>query len=157
MNRLLLVAALVILSGLGPWRLASHATPATVPPPMPASFYGTVTQNGDDAVAGTQVSAWINSVRYATTNAFTYDGHTMYALDVPADDPASPEVDGGRPGDTIVFHIGGLLANQTALWRGGTNTSLNLTALRWRIFLPLLAKIRFIPNSMLCSCMGEQP
>jgi len=95
---------------------------------MPASFYGTVTVNGTDAPEGTPVSAWIDGVRYATTDAFTFDGRSMYALDVPADDPATPEVDGGRPGYTIVLRIGGLKADQTATWHGGTNSRLDLTA-----------------------------
>jgi hypothetical protein len=107
---------------------------------MPASFYGTVTVNGADAPEGTPVSAWIDGVRYATTDAFTFDGRSMYALDVPADDPATPELDGGRPGDTIVFHIGGLKADQVAVWQGGTNTGLDLTAASWRVFFPLVRR-----------------
>jgi len=114
---------------------------SAAPPPMPASFYGTVTVNGTDAPEGTPVSAWIDGVRYATTDAFTFDGRSMYALDVPADDPATPEVDGGRPGDTIVFHVGGLKADQTAAWQGGTNTEMNLAAASARLFLPLVSRV----------------
>jgi hypothetical protein len=62
-----------------------------------------------------------------------------YALSVPADDPATPGVEGGRPGDSIVFYIGGLRAEQTAVWRGGTNTRLDLTAVSARVFLPLVS------------------
>ena len=142
MNRLLLVVALVILSGLTPERLASHAAPNPVLiPPLPASFYGTVKVSGADAPEGTPVSAWINEVMYAATDAFTFDGQSMYAIDVPADDPATPERDGGRPDDTIAFHVGGLKAEQTAVWHGGTNTELDLTATSIRLFLPLVSRI----------------
>ncbi|MFQ5593659.1 MAG: hypothetical protein ACE5HA_05885 [Anaerolineae bacterium] len=120
---------------------AMGAVKQTAPPPLPASFYGTVTVNGADAPEGTPVSAWIDGIRYATTDAFIFDGRSMYAMDVPGDDPATPEVDGGRPGDTIVFHVGGLKAGQTATWQGGTNTALDLTVTRWRVLLPLVLEI----------------
>ncbi|MFQ5341314.1 MAG: hypothetical protein ACE5F6_07180 [Anaerolineae bacterium] len=118
-----------------------NAAKPSGPPPMPASFYGTVTVNGTDAREGTRVSAWIEGVRYATTETFTFDGRAMYALGVPADDPATPEVDGGQPGDTIVFHVGGLKAAQAAAWQGGANSRLDLTSASARLFLPLVSRV----------------
>lgn len=141
MNRLLLVVLLIILSSLAWGRLASYAASnPTLIPPLPASFYGTVTQNGVDVAEGTPVSAWIDGICYATTLVFNYGGHTMYALDVPADDPGTPERDGGRVGDTIVFRLAGLPAAPTATWHGGTNTRLDLATNNHRYFLPLLRK-----------------
>ena len=119
------------------------AARASGPPPMPASFYGTVTVDGADAPEGTRVSAWIDRVMYAETHTFIYDGRAMYTIDVPADDPATPEVEGGRPGDTILFHIGELQADQIATWQGGTNTELDLTASNLppcTLFLPLVLR-----------------
>jgi len=118
---------LTIAAGLLSAQLGLTPAAALIPP-LPASFYGTVTVDGVDVPAGTPVSAWIAGVRYAETETFLYQGRAMYALDVPADDPATPEVEGRRPCDTIVFHIGELKAGQTAAWQGGTNTELHLTA-----------------------------
>jgi len=113
---------------------ADAANPSS-PPPMPASFYGTVTVDGVDVHEGTPVSAWINGVQCAETHTFVYEGRSMYALNVPGD--------GGQPGDTIVFHVGELAARPTAIWRGGTNTELNLVASSsppCTVFLPLVLR-----------------
>jgi hypothetical protein len=112
---------------------ADAASPSS-PPPLPASFYGTVTVDGVDVPEGQRVSAWIDGVQCAETLTFLYEGRSMYVLNVPGD--------GGQPGDTIVFHVGELVASPTATWRGGTNTELNLTAMsNWRVFLPLVRRI----------------
>jgi hypothetical protein len=65
---------------------------------------------------------------YAEGYTQTYQGDSVYALDVRGDDPDTPAQDGGREGDTIQFKIGGALAGQTGVWHSGTNASLNLTA-----------------------------
>lgn len=139
MNRLKALLILTLLLLLVPGFAGMAASP-----PLPASFYGTVTLDGADVDAGTLVSAWINGITYAETQAFFYQSQSMYAVDVPADDPATPEVEGGRPGDTLVFRIGELPADQTATWRGGSNSRLDLTATSVRLFLPLV------------SCIGTQ-
>ncbi len=121
----------------------TDATRSSGPPPMPASFYGTVTVDEADAPEGTQVSAWIDGVMYAETHTFLFEGKAVYALDVPADDSATPEVEGGRPGDTIVFYVSELQADQTGPWQGGTNTELNLSASSSApciLFLPLVLR-----------------
>ncbi|MFQ5858192.1 MAG: hypothetical protein ACE5LU_21525, partial [Anaerolineae bacterium] len=122
MNWLTIIQALrlvlAITAGFLTTQLALAAT--LLIPPLPASFYGTVTVAGADVPAGIPVSAWIDGVMHAETNTFRHEGRTMYAVDVPGDDPATPEVEGGRPGDTVVFHVGGLKADQTAVWQGGT-------------------------------------
>jgi hypothetical protein len=111
------------------------------PPPIPASFYGTVKSNGKNVPIGTQVSAYINGVQYALSPYSGYNGETVYSLNVPGDDPGTPGViEGGVPGDTIVFFVGGHQAAQTAIWQGGSNNELNLTVTLpdyHSIFLPL--------------------
>ena len=106
---------------------------ATVPsvlavPPLPSSFYGTVKVNGANVPTGTVISAWVNGVQYAQAAVGLYAGDTIYTLDVPGDDLATPEViEGGHEGDTIQFKIAGLQADQTGTWHTGTNVRLNLT------------------------------
>jgi hypothetical protein len=105
----------------------SGAPPAS-PPGLPASFYGTATLDSRDAPVGSLVSAWIDGVKYAERPVVAYQGRAYYALDVPADDPATAQVEGGRAGDTIVFRFGAAPATQTAIWRGGSNSRLDLIA-----------------------------
>lgn len=123
--------------------LATQTTAAAVLfPSLPASFYGRVTVGGGDVQTGEQISARIDDVMYAETQTFLFDGRSVYAIDVPGDDPATPEIEGGRPGDTIVFYVSELQADQTALWHGGTNTELDLTAtsLTVSVFLPVVLR-----------------
>ena len=79
--------------------------------------------------AGTVVTARINGVQYASAVIATYLGDTVFSLNVPGDDTDSPGViDGGVPGDTVVFYVGSRQAEQTAAWASGSNVPLNLTA-----------------------------
>ena len=96
-------------------------------PPLPASFYGTVQINGANAPAGAIVSAWINGVQVAQTPVALYNNQTVFSLDVPGDDPATPSlIEGGNPGDTVVFRINNWTASPTGVWNSGVNTAINL-------------------------------
>jgi hypothetical protein len=114
------------------------------PPPLPASFYGTVKTNGSNVPIGTVVSARINGVQYALSPYSLYDGETVYSLNVPGDDPTTPGViEGGVSGETIVFFVGDVQADQTAIWQAGTNVALNLTSVLpnyYYLFLPLILR-----------------
>lgn len=112
------------------------------PPPMPASFFGTVKMAGSNVPSTTKVSAWINGVKYAETTVLTYNSDTVYAIDVPGDIAGTPEIEGGTTGDLIFFLIGDLAATQTGIWQAGTNTELDLSAITqgesFEIYLPLI-------------------
>jgi len=105
---------------------------ATVPvlaiPPLPSSFYGRIQVNADNVPDGTLVRAMIDGQVCARGHTQTYQGHSVYSLDVPGDDPETPVRDGGREGDVIQFEIGGVPADQTGVWHGGTNVELDLSA-----------------------------
>lgn len=103
------------------------ATPVLAIPPLPSSFYGNVKVNSANVPDGTLVQALIGGQVYAEGYTQTYQGNSVYALDVRGDDSGTATVDGGREGDTIQFKIGGLLADQTAVWHTATNVNLNLT------------------------------
>ena len=97
-------------------------------PPLPSSLYGTVKLNGANVPDGTLVQALIHDKVIASSLAQTYQGGSVYSLDIPGDDTSSAAVEGGVDGDTISFRIGGIQASQTGAWRSGTNVNLDLTA-----------------------------
>jgi hypothetical protein len=103
------------------------AQPALAFPPLPSSFFGTVKINGANVPLGTVISAKINGVQYGSTTVLLYQGITVYSLDVLGEDTDVPGIQGGSEGDTIVFFIGSIQANQTGIWHSGTNINLNLT------------------------------
>jgi len=102
--------------------------PALAIPPLPSSFYGTVKFNDANAPDGAVIQALVGGQMYAEGFTQTYQGNSVYALDVPGDNTDTATQDGAREGDTIQFKIGGVLADQTAVWHAGTNVNLNLTA-----------------------------
>ena len=109
--------------------LLANVSPALALPPLPSTFSGTVLVNGVGSPAGTLISAWINGVKYAEVPVTIYLGVTYYGIDVPGDDPAtSGTIEGGIEGQTIVFHIGALVAQQTGIFHSGDPQNLNLTA-----------------------------
>ena len=96
-------------------------------PPLPSSYYGTVTQDDTPADAGVTVSAWISGTRFAQTTTFRVGGDTVYALNVPGDDPSTPTtVEGGRTGEIVNFQVGGQPVDTHATWHEGSNVALNL-------------------------------
>ena len=112
---------------------------------MPSSFYGTVKIDDGNVPAGTVVSARINGVEYATSIYQTYNGNTVYSLDIPGEDTDIAGIQGGNEGDTIVFFIGTLQATQTGTWHSGTNVSLNISyqsgqPANFTLFLPLVRR-----------------
>jgi hypothetical protein len=96
-------------------------------PGLPSSFYGSVKVNNANAADGTLIQALIGGQVYAEGFTQTYQGESVYSLDVRGDDTDTAAQDGGREGDTIQFKIGGALADQTGVWHSGLNTTLNLT------------------------------
>jgi PKD repeat protein len=95
-------------------------------PLWPHRFYGYVTVAGAPAPDGTLVAAKIAGITYASTT--TVDGKYGYAVafNVPADDPDTPEKEGGQEGDTIEFYVAGRYATSYT-FEYGAITQLNLT------------------------------
>jgi hypothetical protein len=98
----------------------------------PTTVYGTLTFSGTPAPDGTEISALIDGVVYAQTSVFTYEGQAgLYMVDVPSDDPNTPDViEGGRTGDTITFAaLSGeaYVITQTTTWDIGAVVNLDLT------------------------------
>ena len=112
------------------------------PPPIPASFYGTVKANGSNVPLSTKVSAWIDGVKYAETTVIVFNADTVYNIDVPGDILSTSEIEGGKPGDLITFHVNSSVANQAGTWQSGTNTELNLSIIlsigSFKLYLPLI-------------------
>jgi uncharacterized repeat protein (TIGR01451 family) len=108
--------------------LMSSSVTLAGPPPLPSSFYGTVKLNGANVPPSALISAWIDGVKYAETLTTVDAGDSVYLIDVPGDDPATPPVEGGRDGQVIVFRIDGITTSQTASWRSGSHSRLDLTS-----------------------------
>jgi len=85
-------------------------------PPIAYSPWGTVTINGVSAPDGLSVDAYINNIKYATTN--TINGY--YSIEIPGDDPDTPdEIEGGVPGDQVIIKVDGIIASPTLTWVTG--------------------------------------
>jgi len=102
-------------------------SPALAIPPLPSSFYGTVKVNGENVADGTVIKALINGQVFGTGYTQTYQGDSVYSLDVPGDDSSSTALEGGKHGDVIQFEIAGVLAVETGTWTSATNVNVNLT------------------------------
>jgi len=103
------------------------AAPVFAEPPPPSSFHGTIKSDGQNVEEGTFVIALIDGEAYASTFIEIDQGNSVYFLEVPSDDPDTPELEGGREGDTVQFEFVGVMADQTGTWRSDTDVELNLT------------------------------
>jgi hypothetical protein len=124
MSRLSLTIALVISLCQA---FLSFPTAVQAIPQLPSSFYGTILVNNANVPDGTPVEAVIAGQVVISGSTQTYQGNSVYSLDIPSDLTETPAIDGGKEGDTIQFKVGGLLATQTGTWHSGTNMELNLT------------------------------
>jgi hypothetical protein len=139
-TRLALVSGFILI-GL----LLSVSQALAEPPPLPSSFYGTVKVDGKNLPAGTIISAWIDGVSFGVPAVVqTYQGDTVYSLDVPGDEKDTTLIEGGVAGDVIQFRIGDQLAAQHGAWQSGTNAPLDLSYStandQQYLFLPLITK-----------------
>ena len=97
------------------------------PPQLPASFYGTVTIGGTYALQNAVITAGHDGVVYASRTVFLTGDVSYYRINVPEDNPDTPERDGGTVGETIEFTVNGIPAHETATWISGSNVDLPLT------------------------------
>jgi len=130
---LLIVLVLLLLAGGSAWAV----------PPLPSSFYGRVTLDGEDVSPGVVISARINGIIYAETTVSIYEGHSAYAINIPGDDNESPGVQGGVEGDIVVFYVADGRAVETAVWHSAANVEHGISVLSTvleRIYLPAIFK-----------------
>ena len=97
------------------------------PDPRPSSFFGSVTVDGNPVADGTRVSARIGADELAVAFTFTHDGASVFLLDVPADDPLTPEAEGGVDGQPVIFRIESVDAPETGIWFDGSHALVDLT------------------------------
>lgn len=134
----LVLVSLIAVAGAGWLLLARQAAGVTLdapsrpgvaapapaaPPALPSSLYGYV----DGAEVGEIVTAAIGGAVVAEARVIASEGRPFYALNVPADDPATPAVEGGSPGATVELRIDGRPLGSTP-WEQGSNRSLDLPA-----------------------------
>jgi hypothetical protein len=139
------LASLLTLLGVGLVSLLA-ARPVRAFPPLPSSFYGTVRLNGANVPDGTLVQASINGKLVYETQTQTYQGDSVYSLDIPGDDSTTLVVEGGQDGNSITFTLGGILADQTAVWKSGTLVELNLSASSVATLVPAQATFTPFPT-----------
>ncbi len=84
-------------------------------PPLPLRVYGELP--GLDA--GATISARVNDTEFASSTSFLDGDRTVYVVDVPGDDPSTPEVEGAVDGAAISFRIDGIDAEETVNWSAG--------------------------------------
>ena len=112
------------------------------PPPLPSSFYGSVTIEGWPAPVDTPVEAYIDGQLVAQTKVLLFEGQSVFALDVPGDIGDTETVEGGTTGDPVIFTVAGRAATPAGEWRSGTNQRLDLNSglIVRRLFLPLMKR-----------------
>ena len=115
----LLAVALLILA----WSVPVYADGV---PPLPHSFYGTLTVNSSPAPIGTRVEARGTGVTTGTGNPLTTTEVGKYGS---ATSPWLDLIVQGfiTDGATLTFYVNGVAAAQTAAWHSGETTQLNLT------------------------------
>jgi len=99
---------------------------------VPCRFYGTVQVDGADVPDGTVIIAHIEDAGQWTTESFTYEGASVYRLDIPPDEPATAQKDGGVDGDSVNFWIrfaaSDLPATTASAWQEAAALEVNLEA-----------------------------
>ncbi len=133
----------VVTAALASLALASSAAALPV---LPSSFYGSVKVNGANVADGTVVRALINGQVFAETLTQTYQGQSVYSVDVPGDNPDTTVREGGREGEAVQFTVGGVAAVESGAWHEGINARLDLTASASAPLEPPQAPPRVLPT-----------
>ena len=101
--------------------------------PKPSGYYGTVLLKNEPAPTGSKISAWINDVSISPDILVNSPGKYDLML-LNGDDPQTPQIEGGKLGDQVIFKIqipgGDLFVSDTkGTWAEGKNHRLDLFAL----------------------------
>lgn len=116
-NRRIKSSLLLLISVLA-WTATGFAAIQGTPP---HTFYGSVRLNDSPLPSDTEITARIEGTLCGTART---DGNSEYALDVPS---AGEKPGCGVDGATIHFFISGMQADQTAAFRSGFITQLDLS------------------------------
>lgn len=97
---------------------------------LPAGFAGSLTFDGNPAPIGTTLSASINGSVYPTQFIIQTPGH--YGIYLNGDDPSTPQVDGGKNGDPVMFSATVADGNSfalfpTAIFKSGMKQPIDLS------------------------------
>ncbi len=117
------------------------------PPVWPDKPYGTVKTGAAFAPVGTEVSAWCGGIKAGFRNTEGVGSETWYYVEVLADNPDTPVKDGCVAGDTVVFKVGEVEADQTKPWISGENERLDLTYSSNKNFYLPIAFRKTVPKS----------
>ena len=98
------------------------------PSPLANSFFGVITVDGSPVPEGTPVSAWVEGAQLASEITQMVAGDSVVVLDVPADVPETPEIEGATPGQLVTFRIGGGDAPETGSWAMAEHVRIDLSA-----------------------------
>jgi C1A family cysteine protease len=91
-------------------------------------LWGSVaTVTGQSVPENSPVTAWLGDAMVAQSAIAVRDGVSSYALEIPADDPNTPEVEGGVDGALIRFKVGSTWAPETSVWQSGMSVEKDLT------------------------------
>ncbi len=114
------------------------------PPGLPSVFYGTVRTQGI-VPGGSVVRSYIRGTAYGQASV-QQDAQlgAVYSLNVPADDPETPGIEGGRDGDPVTFRLefpGGdeFIMLQQGTWHQGVPSLLHLSSYAG-LALPLIIR-----------------
>jgi hypothetical protein len=111
------------------------------------SPWGTVKVNGQNVDAGTVIGAWCEGVKVAETLSEVAGEESVYGVDIPSDNPDTPEKEGCLDGEVVAFTIGLLEAEahkpgspgEPVEWVSGVSEQVNLTAeTEKRVYLPMI-------------------
>lgn len=121
--RMLGAATVTVIAGS--LLLGASGAFAQSPPSPPSRFVGSVTINGQAATSGV-VTAQVNGNACGSADVGSGGAADRYKIDVPAADP-SATVKCGTDGDTVVFFVNGVKANETGTWHNYDIGQVNLT------------------------------
>lgn len=94
--------------------------PTSTPPTMPPSgFYGVVLLDGHNAPDNTKIDVVVDGRVVIWTTTITFQGKSVYNVDVPGDNLWM--------GKVVQFKIGDTIAAETSKWFGSTSQAVNLT------------------------------
>jgi len=104
--------------------LLSFNSVVSAQPPIPFNPWGTATIHGSPAPDGSVVEAYIQDTLFATMHDGTSNDY--YSIIIPADDPDTPEKEGGINGDEVIIKVNGNASLPTLTWTRGSTERVDL-------------------------------
>lgn len=93
---------------------------------LPATYYGRITFEAQSIATGITVTAFISDTPIASAQVVSYEGQSVFVMDILADNQNTQQLEGGHKDQIVTFQVGCTKEEFMASWRPAQAQEINV-------------------------------